>query len=200
MPGTDENPIPGTQRLRVAAGALHAGGIVAHPTEGVWGLACDPLNPDAVLKLLAAKNRDIDKGLIVVAHQPDLLAPFVAEDAEAWQRACATWPGPSTWLLPAHPATPDWLTGTHDRIALRVTAHPVAAALCRVFGGALVSTSANVSNKPAALHAWQVRNSLGKYVEVIIGGHLQLPGQPSTITDAVTGTVIRGPSSNEQHR
>src|SRR5699024_8270201 len=118
---------------------------------------------------------------------------FAADDAAAWQRACAAWPGPSTWLLPANPATPDWLTGAHERIALRVTAHPVTTALCRAFGGALVSTSANVSNKPAALHSWQVHAHLGQYVAVVIGGSLQHPGQPSTITDAVTGTIVRGP-------
>src|SRR5699024_6567766 len=110
------------------------------------------------------------------------------------------WPGPSTWLLPASPTTPDWLTGAHDRIALRVTAHPVAAALSRTFGGAFVSTSANVSNTPPALHSWQVRRNLGACVDVIIGGHLQHPGQPSTITDAVSGTVTRGPSHDDQQR
>src|SRR5699024_9004810 len=127
------------------------------------------LNPGAVLKLLAAKNRDIAKGLIIVADRPEWLASFAASSDSAWQRACATWPGPTTWLLPANPATPDWLTGAHDQIALRVTAHPVAAALCRAFGGALVSTSANVSNKPAALHSWQVHGRLGTYVDVVIG-------------------------------
>lgn len=193
MAGSQHNLISGGQRLRVAARALRAGGLVAHPTEGVWGLACDPLNPAAVLKLLAAKSRDIAKGLIIVADRPEWLAPFAQPSAPAWQRACAAWPGPSTWLLPAHPATPAWLTGNHDQIALRVSAHPVAAALSRTFGGAIVSTSANVSNKPAALHSWQVHRRLGRYVDVVLGGHLLRPGQPSTITDAETGTVIRGP-------
>lgn len=186
-------PQPSSQRLRLAARALRAGGLVSHPTEGVWGLACDPLNPAAVVKLLAAKNRDIGKGLILIADNPDALTPFTADTEQAWQRACAAWPGPSTWLLQANPATPNWLTGAHDKIALRVTTHPVAVALSRAFGGALVSTSANVSNRPAALHSWQVRCRLGAYVDVILGGHLSQPGQPSTITDAETGTIIRGP-------
>lgn len=192
MTGTLSKPAPGGQRLRVAARALRAGALVSHPTEGVWGLACDPHNPAAVLKLLAAKNRDIARGLILVADRPEWLAPFAQPSEQAWQRACAAWPGPSTWLLPANSATPAWLTGDHDQIALRVTAHPVAAALSRTFGGAIVSTSANVSSKPAALHSWQVHRRLGRYVDVVIGGHLLRPGQPSTITDAETGTVIRG--------
>lgn len=192
MSGASNIPIASAHRLRTAARALRTGGLVAHPTEGVWGLACDPLNARAALRLLAAKQRDPDKGLIVVADRPEWLAPFATDTPHAWQRACAAWPGPSTWLLPVNPATPWWLTGAHDRIALRVTAHPVAAALSRTFGGALVSTSANVSTQPAALNAWQVRARLRRHVDVIIGGRLNHPGRPSTITDAVTGSIIRG--------
>jgi len=192
MSGVNTIATASAHRLRMAARALRAGGLIAHPTEGVWGLACDPHNAGAARRLLAAKQRDPAKGLIVVADRPEWLRPFVTHAPAAWQRACMAWPGPSTWLLPVHPATPQWLTGQHDRIALRVTAHPVAVALCRAFGGALVSTSANISAQPAALHAWQVHARLRSDVDVIIGGHLNHPGQPSTITDAVTGTVIRG--------
>jgi len=176
---------------RRAAGILRAGGLVAHPTEGVWGLACDPFNADAVERLLAAKKRAVDKGLILVAARPEALLPFVADTGAPWQRACATWPGPHTWLLPPSDDTPAWLTGAHARIALRVSAHPVAVALCRAFGSALVSTSANISTQPAARHAWQLRQRLGQHVDMILGGRLTHPGQPSSITDAVTGTVIR---------
>lgn len=192
MPSCSSSSKVSRHRLRRAARVLRAGGLAAHPTEGVWGLACDPLDTTAVLRLLAAKRRDPDKGLILIADRPDVLAPFAADAPQPWQRACAAWPGASTWLLPANPATPYLLTGAHDRIALRVTAHPVAAALCRAFGGALVSTSANVSNRPGARHAWQVRARLGRHVDVIIGGRLSQPGQPSTITDAVTGAPVRG--------
>lgn len=195
MPSSSSSSRASGHRLRTAARALRAGGLAAHPTEGVWGLACDPHNPDAVRRLLAVKRRDPDKGLILIAHRPDVLAPYTADNPQAWQRACAAWPGPSTWLLPADPALSRLLTGAHDRIALRVTAHPVAAALAQIFGGALVSTSANPGGRSAAAHAWQVRARLGRHVDVIVGGRLNHPGRPSTITDAVSGGVIRGPAA-----
>ena len=110
-------------RLRRAARILHDGGVVAHATEGVWGLACDPLDPAAVLRLLTIKRRKIDRGLILIGADSDQLAPFVAADpAQAWNRATQSWPAALTWLLPAADDTPWWLTGTHDTIALRQTA------------------------------------------------------------------------------
>lgn len=179
-------------RLRMAARVLRAGGLVAHPTEGVWGLACNPLDDDALRRLLAAKRRDPAKGLILVADRPEALAPFTAHAPAAWQRACDHWPGPSTWLLPARTGLSRRLTGSHDLIALRVSAHPVAAGLSRAFGGAIVSTSANVSDHPAALNIWQARARLRRHVDMFLDGDLSHPGQPSTITNAVTGEVVRG--------
>lgn len=195
MPSASSNLPVSNHRLRTAARALRAGGLVAHPTEGVWGLACDPGNAKAIRRLLQVKQRDPDKGLILIADRPAVLAPFCANAPEAWQHACTAWPGPSTWLLPPRPDVWRLLTGAHDRIALRVSAHPIAAGLCRMFGGALVSTSANVSTQPAAQHAWQVHSRLGPHVDVILGGRLSHPGQPSCITDAVSGTIIRGPAA-----
>lgn len=178
--------------MRHAVRILRAGGLVAHPTEGVWGLACDPLLSTAVLRLLAAKRRDPAKGLILIAHQLDALRPFLDAPPDQLDRARADWPGPVTWLLPAAPEVPWWLTGDHDTLAVRVTAHPTAAALCRAFGGPLVSTSANLSGHPAPRHSWQVRAQLGPTVGPILTGELTTPGRPSTIRDAATGERIRG--------
>lgn len=178
-------------RLRHAVRTLRAGRLVAHPTEGVWGLACDPLQPMAVLRLLAAKRRDPAKGLILIAHEAAVLRPFLDAPADQWQRAGSDWPGPITWLLPAAPETPWWLTGDHDTLAVRVTAHPVAAALCRAFGGPLVSSSANLSGHPAPRHSWQARAQLDTAVDLVLAGELTVPGRPSTIRDAATGEVVR---------
>lgn len=179
-------------RLQHAVRRLRTGRLVAHPTEGVWGLACDPLQPLAVLRLLAAKRRDPAKGLILIAHEPEALRPFLDAPAEQWRRAAADWPGPVTWLLSAAPETPWWLTGDHDTLAVRVTAHPVAAALCRAFGGPLISTSANLSGHAAPRHSWQARTQLGAAVDLALAGELTAPGRPSVIRDAATGDVIRG--------
>src|SRR5690606_23054211 len=116
------------------------------PTEAVWGLGCDPANEAAVRRLLAIKRRDPGKGLILVAADRGQLQPWV--DFAGLPRArleavLASWPGPHTWILPAGAAAPRWITGDHDGLAVRVSAHPQVVALCRAFGGPLVSTSAN---------------------------------------------------------
>lgn len=178
-------------RLNHAIRLLRAGRLVVHPTEGVWGLACDPLLPAAVLRLLAAKRRDPAKGLILIADRLAVLQPFLAAPPELIERAAADWPGPVTWLLPAAPEVPWWLTGDHETIAVRVTAHPVAASLCRAFGAPLVSTSANLAGHPAPLHSWQARAQLGAAVDLTLAGELQTPGHPSTIRDGATGEIIR---------
>ena len=184
-------------RLRRAARILHAGGVVAHATEGVWGLACDPLDPAAVLRLLTLKQRDIERGLIVIGADSNQLEAFVAPEADqAWSRATGSWPAAVTWLLPAADSTPWWLTGAHDTIALRQTAHADSAALCRAFGGALVSTSANVSARPPVRSTWQARARLGKRkrkgVDMILGGVPDTPGRASVIRDARSGQTLRG--------
>lgn len=197
--GADSRQLPDTSclgmspwRLRRAARVLHCGGLVAHPTEGVWGLACDPANPGAIMRLLAAKQRDPGKGLILIGHNRDAIAPWLDPAAGTQMaRAAADWPGPVTWLLPPHPRAPWWLTGQHDSIAVRVSAHPVAAALSRAFGGALVSTSANIAGHPAALSSWQVRAQLRDWVDLIIAGTLQNPGVPSTIRHGEDGRRLR---------
>lgn len=178
--------------MQHAARLLQAGRLVAHPTEGVWGLACDPLLPAAVLRLLAAKRRDPAKGLILIAHDFAALQPFLDTPADQIERARTDWPGPVTWLLPAAPDVPWWLTGDHDSLAVRVTAHPTAAALCRAFGGPLVSTSANLSGHPAPRHSWQARAQLGATMDFVLAGELTTPGRPSTIRDGATGETVRG--------
>src|SRR3569833_371797 len=137
--------------IKRAAVLLHAGAVVAYPTEAVWGLGCDPLDGEAVSRLLAIKRRPMHKGLILIAAGFQHVLPFVAPlNAALEEKVLATWPGPVTWLLPARPETPYWLRGAHTNIAVRVTAHPVAAALCRRFGGARVSTSANRAGRSPA--------------------------------------------------
>lgn len=172
--------------------ALAADGIVAYPTEGVWGLGCDPANPWAVGRLLAAKRRAADKGLILIAANFESLAPYVEIPSQrALRRALSRWPGPTTWLFPASEYAPPWITGAHTGVAVRVTAHPVAARLCRAWGGALVSTSANRSGEPPAAGPTQVRlrfrNSLDALVPGPLGGH----SGPTTIRDLATGHIIR---------
>jgi len=181
-----------TQTTRV----VQQGGIIAYPTEAVFGLGCDPLNPDAVLRLLALKRRSIDKGLVIIASSIEQLKPFIAPlNTKQRNTLSASWPGPVTWLVPAKPETPVWLKGRHDTIAVRVTNHPTAAALCRSVGHALVSTSANRSGLRPAKSPLQVRNYFAKQgnqaIDKIVMGALGKETKPSTIKDLATGNIIR---------
>lgn len=178
--------------IRQAARVVRGGGIVAYPTEAVYGLGCDPLDPFAVLRILALKNRSLDEGLILIAARFDQLEPFLVPlDAETRKRVAATWPGPVTWLLPARPETPEWLTGRHDTLAVRVTAHPQAAALADAADTALVSTSANVSGRRPARSAVAARRMFGDAVDYYLAGEVGGLAQPTEIRDGGTGRVVR---------
>ncbi len=180
-------------RIHQAVRALRAGGVIAYPTEGVWGLGCDPHNPAAVLRLLELKHRTIAKGLLLVAADIDQLKPYLAGlDASQLQRLRSSWPAPLTWLVPNNGAAPDWICGAHTGVALRVSAHPVVAALCQAFDGPLVSTSANPSGRPAALSAMQVRRYFGSDLDWILNGELGGQRGPTPIRDLITDKFVRG--------
>lgn len=174
--------------LARAATILHAGGIIAYATEYCFGLGCDPRNRAAVIKLLRLKSRPLAKGLIVLAASEAQLAPYVA-DIPA--NVCATWPGPHTWLLPVKPGVPGWITGGHDKIAVRVTAHPQAAALCRAAGMAIVSTSANRAGEAPARTDREVWRRLGRRVDYVLPGQVGTSPAPTPIRDAITGKLVR---------
>ncbi|HID45602.1 MAG TPA: tRNA threonylcarbamoyladenosine biosynthesis protein RimN [Chromatiaceae bacterium] len=178
-------------QLRLAAYRLHRGGVVAYPTEAIYGLGCDPLNRRAVARLLDIKQRPLSKGLILVAAGFEQLVPFIEPlPEERMQAVLESWPGPNTWLLPAANTTPRWLTGGRDNIAVRVTAHSLAADLCRAFGGAIVSTSANRSGYAPAKTALEVRLRCPG-TDIVLHGSTGDNTQPTTIRNALTGEVIR---------
>lgn len=175
-----------------SARVLRTGGIVAYPTEGVYGLGCLPDDAAAVERLLALKGRDADQGLIVIGARFDQIEPFLAPITPA-QRAQldATWPGPVTWVVPANERTPRWLTGGRDTIAVRVTAHPIAAALCEAADSALVSTSANRHGRPPARTALAVRRAFGDDVDDVLAGECGPLAGPTEIRDLASGRVLR---------
>lgn len=179
-------------KLREAASLLHGGSVVAYPTEGVFGLGCDPWRADAVARILALKGRDRAKGLILIASGWADLAGLIAPlEPGLRERVARTWPGPVTWIMPAASRIPGWLTGGRPTVAVRVTAHPVASALCRAFGGALVSTSANRSGRPPARDALGVRLRLGDAVDLILSAPTGGQPGPTEIRDARDGRVLR---------
>lgn len=177
------------------AGALRAlshGGTVACPTEAVWGLSCDPFDVEAVGHLLAIKRRPVEKGLILVAAGIEQL-DFLLGDLSESQRATlmATWPGPHTWLVPHEGRVPDWISGDSERVAVRVSAHPVVSALCAAWQGPLVSTSANPAGGLPAKYGFQVRRYFGRDVDYVLPGSLGKSSAPTTIKDLISGKTIR---------
>ena len=179
-------------QLKQAARVVHGGGVIAYPTEAVYGLGCDPFNHAAVTRLLAVKQRPLAKGLILIAADLGQLAPYIQPLSKADQEKLqATWPGAVTWLLPARPETPLWLRGAHDSIAVRVTAHPQAAALCRACGHALVSTSANPSNHPPAKTPLAVRRYFRQALGFILHGPLGGQARPTEIRDLKSDRLLR---------
>lgn len=178
--------------LARAAEVIRAGGIVAYPTEAVFGLGCDPLNEAAVDRLLELKQRPRDKGLILIAAEFSQLQAFLQPlDDVVMQCIFRTWPGPVTWLIPASSGAPSFLRGRFTNLAVRVTAHPLAAALCRLTGCAIVSTSANVASRPPARSADAVRATFGARLDFVLDGALGDRDQPTEIRDALSGKIIR---------
>lgn len=178
-------------RLRRAVSILREGGVIAYPTEAVWGLGCNPYCHEAVFKLLALKRRDPAQGLILVAADQEQLQPFLAGLSPRLRAVLQrSWPGPVSWLVPDNGHAPAWIRGEHSTVALRIPAHPVVRALCHLAGMPLVSTSANRSGQTPAYHAFQVRRRFGPSVYLApgtVGGR----AHPSEIRDLQSGTVLR---------
>ena len=179
-------------QIREAARVLHAGGLVAYPTEAVYGLGCDPQNPDAVARLLQLKQRPWQKGLILVAANIEQLSPFIATiERHSQKKLDASWPGPNTLLIPASVHCPEWIRGTHHTVAVRITAHPVVISLCNTFGGALVSTSANPAGIMPATTALRVLRDFGTEINVCLHGELGDAQRPTVIRDLISDEVLR---------
>ncbi len=182
-------------RIRQVARRLREGRVAAYPTEAVWGLGCDPWNRAAVAQILALKGRAVDKGLILIAADWASLEPYLEGlSGDDRNRMAVTWPGPVTWLIPNNDVAPPWITGGRATLAVRVTAHPVAAALCRTFGAALVSTSANPQGLPAATTATKVHRYFGRWLGsalIYAPGRVGGAARPSEIRDLRSGAIVR---------
>ncbi len=179
-------------RAAYLAKQLKAGGVIAYPTEGVWGLGCLPELSDAVLRILSLKNRSWTEGLILIAGTIEQLDEYL-DGLSREQRKTLTehWPGPTTFLVPDNGHAPQWIVGRHDTLAVRVTDHPVVRFICDAVDGALVSTSANITGRPSARSAMEVRRYFGDCVDLIVPGDLGGAAGASEIRVLTTGEVIR---------
>lgn len=174
--------------------ALQQGEVIAYPTEGVFGVGCDPDNVTAIDKLLALKQRPIDKGLILIAANYQQLLPYIDDSqltGEQLQAVQSTWPGPVTWVMPVKKGISSHLTGQFDSIAVRVTDHPLVQQLCLAFGKPITSTSANLTGLEPCRTTEEVERQLGDKLVAILQGQVGGRTQPTEIRDAKTSNVLR---------
>lgn len=169
-----------------------SGGLIAYPTEAVWGLGCDPWDETAVQRLLTLKQRPVEKGLILVAGNWKTLDPLLAHLSQAQKTTLIhSWPGPITWLIPVPSFVPPWITGGRDTVAVRLSAHPLIREFSQQVGVPLVSTSANRTGARSARHGFQVRKWFGNDIDLYLGGRVGGAAQPSTIRDLHSGETLR---------
>jgi len=171
---------------------LRNGGVIAYPTEGVWGLGCDPNNDDAIGKILALKQRPASKGLILIAgkseHFEYLLAPLALEVQDKIRESQGKH---VTWLVPHENRVSPLVCGDSDKVAIRLSNHPVVLPLTEQFGGAIISTSANPAGKPSATERDQVTAYFSNDAIGLAPGRVGSQTKASTIIDADTGAIIR---------
>ena len=180
--------------LQKAVRVLHRGGLIAYPTEAVYGLGCLPWERRAVERLLDAKRRSWRKGLSLIAASLEQLEPLVEFPAGALAAEVRrSWPGPVTWVLNAKPGIPFWLTGGRDTLAVRVTGHTLSRRLCESAASPLISTSANRSGRPPLRRALHVRREFGTSVDYVLKGELGGEAKPTMIRDGRSGAVLRAP-------
>ena len=182
------NP-PMSTALQLAVVTLQNGGIIAYPTEGVFGLGCDPFNQTAVMRLLKLKQRDVAKGLILIAASWEQVLDLI-------QTKNLVLPPPNpkqptTWVVPATAKVPAWVRGDFKSIAIRITTHPLASQLCQAFGGPIVSTSANLAGQEPARTASQVAQQLGANIDFMLPGAVGNLNKPSQICDIATQKILR---------
>lgn len=176
--------------LDEAKTVLQQGGIIAYPTEAIYGLGCDPFNREAVQRLFHLKQRPLNKGMILIIARWEQLAELIDVLPEAqYQRVKKTWPGPTTWIFNKSVHVPDWVTAGDATIAIRMTAHPIARALCNDIP--LISTSANLSGHLPARNLSALDAQFPQGIDAIVPGELGGLDKPSSIFNALTGEQLR---------
>ena len=179
-----------SQPIKRAARILRSGGVVAYPTEGVFGFGCLPDDFVAVSRVLAIKERDPALGLVLIASDIEQLDGWIALPENSPELTSSS-DQPVTWIVPATEDVPYWIRGEHSGLAVRMTTHPVASALCDAADSALVSTSANTRGRPPARTAFVLRRRFGALVDYIVPGECGPASSPSEIRELASGKVLR---------
>lgn len=169
---------------------LNAGKIIAYPTEAVYGLGCDPFNKYAVNQLLALKQRPEHKGLIIlISNWLQLEQLTLPIDSALLEPVLKSWPGPVTWVFPKSSLIPEWVSGQHPTVAIRMSAHPTAQQICK--HGPVVSTSANLSGLSPAMNFDDLQGQFPDGIDGFIVGDLGGAIKPTDIFDVCSGKRLR---------
>lgn len=182
-----------TLEIKKAVQIIRQGGVVAFPTETYYGLGVDPFNPQALTKLFAIKKRSSAKPVLTLITSQEQLSLLTLEIPSLFLPLFSLWPAPLTLVFKALPSLPSRLTGGTGTVAVRISPHPLAMALVRAYRQPLTATSANISGKPPAVTADEVRMYFGDTVDLVIDGGRTPGGKPSTVVgiDNDALTVIR---------
>ncbi len=174
--------------IHEARNVVRRGGLVAYPTDTVYGLGCDPFNLEAVERVVRSKSRS--KGsLPVLVESVDVAQAYGSFSNLATRLAEKFWPGPLTLVVPAKASFPTSVTGDTLTVGLRIPNHEFAKKLIKSCGGGLIGTSANLSGNPSPKTADEVMKELKDRVDLIIDGGTVLTGKESTVAKVTEGTV-----------
>jgi len=180
------------RQIRHAVHILKQGGLIAYPTEAVFGLGCLPDKTETIKRLLQLKHRPKEKGLILLASELSQLEPYIDYlTPDILQKIQSSWPGPTTWILPTPVTTSPLIRGNFNTIALRISAHPIVRELCDQCQSPIISSSANLTGKKMSYNALDVRLQFKTHLDYILNGPLGDSNNPSVIKDAITDQVIR---------
>lgn len=178
-------------QLDCAVKAIDSGGVIAYPTESVFGLGCDPYNSDAIKKILSIKKRPAYKGLIILVSDIEQAQPFLQPlSNQQLERVNTPRERAITWLMPCLPEVSPLLRGHFQSLAVRITQHPIARAICELTNTPLVSTSCNIAGKSELKTVVEVRNHMKAKIDWLVSG--RCGGQaPSQIIDITNNRVLR---------
>lgn len=170
-------PAVAEEKIYQASAAILSGGLVAFPTETYYGLAVDPFNEQALERLFRAKGRPELKPVLLLVSDPEQLTTITTVIPDnAWKLMDRFWPGPLTLVLPARPELSGYITGNTGTVGVRLSPHPIAAALLKTCNTPITATSANRSGDPPAVTAGEVRQVLDSHLDYVLDGG-RTPGQ-----------------------
>lgn len=173
-----------------AARIIQNEGVIAYPTESVFGLGCNPLSEQAVFRILQLKHRPVEKGLIIIAASLDQLNPFINISKQEEEKI-TSYPSPMTWLVNKSELTPHWISGKHSKVAIRICQHPDVINLCKQLKHPIVSTSANPARLKPANTTLQARHYFSNQVDMYLNASTGKLNRPTPITDLEKNILIR---------